>query len=125
MTPDEIEFIAGQEEVEVIPRFDSGNIWLITGDMGPFKAGIPCKVPLWLALHLRAQNKCKVKPPEWMNKLYLEQLKNGEIASALFTKMPTDHYMPITKMMFAICPQDVPDADEVKVLVKVFNASSS
>ena len=39
--------------------------------------------------------------------------------SPLFTKMPSEHYMTISKMIFEICTQDVADADQVKVLIKV------
>ena len=74
-TPEELEYFAGQEEVEIMPRFECTTMWLITGDLGPFKPGIPVKIPLWIALHIRAQNKCKIVPPPWMGKAYLEQLK--------------------------------------------------
>ncbi|ODM88699.1 DNA replication complex GINS protein PSF2 [Orchesella cincta] len=117
-TPGELELFAGQEEVEIMPRFDSPVMWLIGGDLGPFKAGIPTKVPLWIALHLRAQNKCKIVPLPWLNKAYLEQLKDIEIKSALFTKMPSEHYMAVTRMIFEVCPQDIPEADDVKLLIK-------
>src|SRR5687768_1084535 len=119
--PEELEYFAGQEEVEIMPRFECTTMWLITGDLGPFKPGVPVKIPLWIALHLRAQNKCKLIPPTWMNKEYLEQLKDLEAKSPLFTKMPSENYMTISKMIFEICPQDIPDADDVKVLIKVNN----
>jgi len=118
-TPSELEFFAGQEDIEILPRFDSPMMWLISGDLGPFKAGIPIKVPLWIALHFRAQNKCKIIAPLWMSKGYLEELKEVEGKSPLFTKMPSEHYMAVAKMVFDVCPQDIPDADCVKLLFKV------
>lgn len=119
VTPEELEFYAGQEEVEILPRFDCQTMWLIAGDLGPFKAGIPARVPLWIALYFRAQNKCKLIPPNWMSKTSLEAIKDQEQKSPLFTKMPSEHYMAMAKMIFEICPQDILDADDVKVLIKV------
>jgi GINS complex subunit 2 len=41
-------------------------------------SGIPVHVPLWLAIHLRKQQKCRLVPPEWMDKDLLEELKEEE-----------------------------------------------
>lgn len=118
-TPEEIEYLAGLEEIEMIPKFDLVKMELISEDVGPFVAGIPARVPLWVALHFRSQNKCTIMCPGWMNVENLQQLKEKEVASQLFEKMPTEQYMTIAKMLFEACPQDIPDADKVKDLVKV------
>lgn len=36
------------------------------------------KVPLWLAIHLRKQQKCRIVPPVWMDIDRLEEIKEEE-----------------------------------------------
>lgn len=35
-------------------------------------------VPLWIAIHLRKQQKCRIVPPTWMDKDILEEIKETE-----------------------------------------------
>lgn len=73
MDPAEIEFIAEEEKISVIPKFnDIRTIHLISGDVGPFRAGIPVAVPLWVAISLRQKEKCTIVAPEWMDVEILE-----------------------------------------------------
>lgn len=68
MDPSEIEFIAEKQQISVIPKFSSPNILhLISGDVGPFRAGLPVVVPLWIAVNLRQTQQCRIVPPDWMN----------------------------------------------------------
>lgn len=73
MDPAEIEFMAEQEYISIIPKFsDMRRIHLIAGDIGPFRAGIPVSVPIWVAITLRKKEKCTIIPPEWMDVDLLE-----------------------------------------------------
>lgn len=38
----------------------------------------PKSVPLWLAIHLRKQQKCRIVPPAWMDKDVLDEIKEAE-----------------------------------------------
>ncbi|CAL8078801.1 unnamed protein product [Orchesella dallaii] len=126
LTADELDFIAQEEEVEIMPKFDIPTMWLITGDVGPFEVGIPIKVPLWIALQLRGDNKCNIITPYWLTKSSMEKVKEFETKSPLFSKMPSRHYMSVAKLIFELCPEDVPEADDIKLLVKdVWNARMS
>jgi len=118
-TPKEIEFFAEKENVEIVPSFSLTNFYLIEGDAGPFRPGFPVKVPLWLAVHFRRKNKCRLIPPYWMNIEYLEKMKQSEQASDLFTKMPSEHYMAVARILFECCAIDIPAADCIKTLIKV------
>jgi len=120
LTPEELEFFAQEEEVEVMPTSEIPTMWLITGDVGPFEVGMPIKIPLWIALQLRADNKCNIIAPSWMTLSSMEKVKEIEAKTALFSKMPSNHYMTVAKLLFELCPQDIPDADAVKLLIKVF-----
>lgn len=119
LEPEELEFLAGHEDINIIPTFECDTMWLLSGDLGPLKIGIPSKVPLWAALHLRKLNKCRVIPPVWMSKAFLQKAKEDEARSPLFTKMPSEQFMTISKMLCEACPEDILDCDAVKTLIKV------
>lgn len=81
MDPDEIEFLGDVEFITIIPTFNSSVIHLISGDVGPFRASLPVKVPLWMAVNLKQQQKCKIQAPEWMDIEHLENVKETEKSS--------------------------------------------
>ena len=54
------EFLAERETVKVVPNFSHGKLYLISGDVGPFVAGLPCEVPLWLAINLRQRGQFRL-----------------------------------------------------------------
>jgi hypothetical protein len=45
---------------QVLPNFSSDPLPLFTGFVGPFEAGIPIQVPLWLGVYLKRRHKCKI-----------------------------------------------------------------
>lgn len=47
------EFLAEQSKVDIIPNFNERALHLISGDFGPFEAGLSTSVPLWLALSFK------------------------------------------------------------------------
>ncbi|XP_022667586.1 DNA replication complex GINS protein PSF2-like [Varroa jacobsoni] len=118
METTEVEFIAECYNVKIVPKFNHPAIHLISGDLGPFMAGMPISVPLWAALNLRQQHKCRILPPDWMNVAELERLKQEEKESQVFTKIPTEHYREITHLLVDVAGSDLPQAEEVQTLVK-------
>lgn len=83
MEPDEIEFLAEKQTIRIVPNFNCNAIHFISGDVGPFKGGLPCSVPLWLGVNLKQQQKCVIIAPEWMNLDTLEDLIASEKQSKL------------------------------------------
>ncbi|XP_044754290.1 probable DNA replication complex GINS protein PSF2 [Coccinella septempunctata] len=118
MDPEEVEFIGEKENVVIVPTFNYSAIHLISGDIGPFRAGLPVKVPLWIAINLKQQQICKIEQPDWMDIDYLENLKETEKNAPTFTKMPNEHYMTITKALLKNAPDDLIRANEIRTLVK-------
>lgn len=118
MEPDELEFIGENVTIGVIPNFNHDPIYLISGAIGPFRGGYPLHIPLWFAIHLRQQQKCRIVPPQWMDISLLEDLKEEEKRSRNFTKMPSEHYMVEAKLVLNTAPEDVPQSDEIKTLIK-------
>ncbi|XP_061712739.1 probable DNA replication complex GINS protein PSF2 [Cydia pomonella] len=118
MDPYEIEFIGENRIVSIIPNFTYDKIYLICGEFGPFRAGLPMNVPLWLAVMLKQKQKCRMVPPDWMDIEVLEGIKEAEKNSRFFTKMPNEHYMVEAKLILGTAPEDVPRAAEIKTIIK-------
>lgn len=74
----EVEFIASNEYVYIIPNFSVGVIHFITESVGPFRAGIPIKVPVWLAQFLQTQKQCSCVEPTWLDADEMKQLAIDE-----------------------------------------------
>lgn len=81
MDPNEIEFIGESRTISIIPNFNSGTIHLLSGSVGPFKAGTALNVPLWLAISLKQQQKCRIICPDWMELEKLDEIKENEKSS--------------------------------------------
>ncbi|KAK4875402.1 hypothetical protein RN001_011824 [Aquatica leii] len=118
MNPDEVEFIGEKQLISIIPTFNSSTIHLVSGDIGPFRASLPLNVPLWIAINLKQQRKCKIQPPDWMDVTRLEQIKDDEKSSRTFTKMPSEHYMIEAKLLLGYAADDISRADEIRTVIK-------
>jgi len=118
MDPSEGEFLAERETIDIIPNFSHNKLYLISGDVGPFKAGIPCSVPIWLAVNLRNRGKCRLVPPSWLDPEVLTEKKDEETQSKVFTQMPSQYYLVIAQLLLSTAPQDIPNSNLVRTLVK-------
>ncbi|KAJ1530438.1 hypothetical protein ONE63_005344 [Megalurothrips usitatus] len=118
MDPSEVEFIAEKELVSIVPNFNNNVIHLICGDVGPFRAGLPVNVPIWMALNLRQRQKCRILAPDWLDVEKLEALKEEEKAHPFFTKMPSEHYMVVAQLLLSAVHDDIPRVEEIRMAVK-------
>ncbi|XP_017882488.1 probable DNA replication complex GINS protein PSF2 [Ceratina calcarata] len=118
MDPSEVEFFGEKELVTIVPNFNFDTIHLISGSVGPFRAGLPVKVPIWLAVNLKQQQKCRIIHQEWMDSESLNETKEQEKLSKLFTKMPSNHYIDEAQLLLSIASDDIPDADAIRTAVK-------
>lgn len=62
----EIQFMSQNELINIIPNFSSPSLNFISGNYGPFQPLIPIQLPLWIALELKKNKKCKIETPYWM-----------------------------------------------------------
>lgn len=92
------DFLAEDEMIEIVPtfRYDE-KLTLINGDFGPFKPAIPTSVPIWMALNLFRQQKCKINLPQWI--LDLDKLSEEQAASGGLIKMPSSRWREIIKLL--------------------------
>ncbi|KAM0680759.1 DNA replication protein psf2 [Glugoides intestinalis] len=88
MTPEELINLALQSEVEIEPYYHIAEQKLLTMD---FKACLPlksCRIPLYLALHLRALNLCSIQTPSYLLKEFIETLVQKEKTETGFLDIP-------------------------------------
>eukprot|EP00040_Diaphanoeca_grandis_P019856 m.105176 g.105176 ORF g.105176 m.105176 type:complete len:190 (+) comp27626_c0_seq1:78-647(+) len=116
MRMSEVEFLAEEQLVEIIPNFEAGVFSFIGGDIGPFRPQRPISVPIWLAVTLRNRQKCIVNAPEWMSKESLLEKRDEEKESVFFTRMP-DHYQEVAAMLLECAAADVRDSESVRGLL--------
>ena len=54
-----------------------------SGDVGPFKPGLPVSVPLWLAVNLRQRQRCRLVTPGWLQVERLEEVIVTRVSCSL------------------------------------------
>ena len=54
-------------QVAINPFLNDQEIYLMSGEIDALKANQEITVPLWLALLLKRQQKCKILPLYWLN----------------------------------------------------------
>ena len=59
-TPQENEFLAENELIEIIPNFRGNKLQFISGTFGPFRPAKPVEVPLWLAIYFKQRKRAEV-----------------------------------------------------------------
>eukprot|EP01112_Ceratiomyxa_fruticulosa_P015192 TRINITY_DN4444_c0_g1_i1.p1 TRINITY_DN4444_c0_g1~~TRINITY_DN4444_c0_g1_i1.p1 ORF type:complete len:184 (+),score=35.70 TRINITY_DN4444_c0_g1_i1:157-708(+) len=116
-TPAQMEFLAEDEKINIIPSFKMDVLHLISGDYGPFIPGIPKEVPLWLAITLKKRKMCKIQMPEWMDLDNLQhryesekQIENG------FEDFPF-HYQEIANLLLTHASDDIPNSMSVGTII--------
>nr|AAD38294.1 unknown protein [Oryza sativa Japonica Group] len=117
-SPSEVEFVAEDEIVEIVPNIRMEALNMICGDFGPFFPQIASKVPLWLAVALKKRGKCTIRTPDWMTVDRLTQVLDAERESPKeFQPLPF-HYIEISKLLFDHARDDISDAYLVRSLIE-------
>lgn len=112
------DFLAEDELIEIVPNFKHNDVLnLINGDFGPFIPGIPTHVPMWMALNLFRQQKCKITLPEWLTDL--DKLKDEQANSTGLIKMPCDHWRETIKLLNS---HNVPMPHNFKTIIEAREA---
>ncbi|KAJ3314917.1 DNA replication protein psf2 [Blyttiomyces sp. JEL0837] len=117
LTPPEIEFIAENEIVTIIPSHRMDVMHLIGGSFGPFMPPLRTDVPLWLALMLKKNRKCTIQIPDWMEAERLQEKIDREKDNDAYTEMPL-HYLEIANLLAS---DDIPHLEHVTSLLKTLH----
>jgi GINS complex subunit 2 len=111
------EFLAEKEYISIIPNFNSPFIRLLRETVGPFEAGLRVDVQLWIAIHLKQRQKCRIVPPDWLKVEFLETLRETETNGHLFAEMPNPNYMEIAQLLLQYAGDDIPQSSTIKTLI--------
>lgn len=114
----EVEFMAEDELIEIVPNMRMDPLNFICGDFGPFLPQIPTQVPLWLAVALKKRGKCAIRPPQWMSIENLTNILEGERESQVTFQALPFHYVEISRLLFDHARDDIPDIYMVRSLVE-------
>mmetsp|Transcript_17054 Transcript_17054/g.21810 ORF Transcript_17054/g.21810 Transcript_17054/m.21810 type:complete len:330 (+) Transcript_17054:46-1035(+) len=130
-------FLAGDETISIIPSFTyPETIGLISGQVGPFRAGMDTEVPLWMATMLRRRKLAKIIPPSWMDISVLKDVLRFERdpKEASFSPDIPFRHAEISHAILSACragsgtggsgamgdggESEVPNADQIKLLLE-------
>lgn len=111
------EFFAEEHLLTIIPTINHPAFHLISGNFGPLTSGLPCIVPIWLAITLRKRSKCSIKCPDWLTTEYLENIVQKERTQLQLEKLPF-YYLEIANLLLSNASQDIPNPDSIAALIQ-------
>ena len=117
----DLELFAEDEMIEIVSSVNMSKLRMISGEYGPFEPMERASVPLWLALVLKRNNKCRIVIPQWMSVENLQSTLERD-KSISMTDDPTlcplpDHYIEISRLMLENCEDDITDSNTVRSLL--------
>ncbi|EGC33875.1 hypothetical protein DICPUDRAFT_10903, partial [Dictyostelium purpureum] len=117
LTPNQIEFLAEDTIITIVPNFKMESLIFVSGEYGPFERSLPVKVPLWLAVSLKKKKMCNIETPKWMSFEYLEQqyIQENKVTEG-FVGLP-DYFIEISTILLKLCP-DIKNADKIRSLIQ-------
>lgn len=113
LSGDEMEFLAEEELVSIIPKFSKEKIEFLEGEYGPFRPNFPIQVPLWLAIQFKKKNLCQIRPPDFMDLETLLKAKHDEANDETFKPLPY-HYRQIASLILENAASDVPKSELIR-----------
>lgn len=87
--------------------------------MGPFRPNKEISVPLWLALHLKDGQKCKLYQPFWLDENSLREFQEREKRHPNeLAYLQNDEFFEISYIFMSRAPDDVPNILKIRSLVE-------
>lgn len=109
LTPQEIQFITENGNIEILPRYSMNSIDLITTRIPKLIAMQRASVPLWFAVLLKQQKKCSIIPPNWLNLNSLREFYTTESTKvSSFSDLPSN-WLELVKLFFEFAQDDLDD----------------
>ncbi|VDM43758.1 unnamed protein product [Toxocara canis] len=109
--------VQGGNIFKIKPNFNEDQLHLVCGDIGPFEAGMPISVPIWMAVNLKKRHKCEIIPPEWLTVDELKRMITVETESIGFAPIPK-YFLEIAHIVIRNAKDDVVDGDQLKIYVQ-------
>ncbi|KAJ3722592.1 DNA replication complex GINS protein PSF2 [Lentinula raphanica] len=117
ITPPELELIATQQLIEIVPLIAIEKTAFISGAFGPLQPPRKAKIPLWMAINLKLRKKCHIVAPEWLSVEFLQSRLDEEINEPGFSKLPF-RYAEISKVLLDVASDDIQNTDKIRSLLK-------
>ncbi|CCM00663.1 uncharacterized protein FIBRA_02702 [Fibroporia radiculosa] len=117
VTPAELELIASEQLVEIVPLVAMERTAFISGAYGPLRPPTKCKVPIWMATNLKLKKKCHIVPPDWLNVEFLQERLNRETSVPEFSELPF-RFAEIAKVLLDVASDDVSNPDKIRSLLQ-------
>ncbi|KAK8819805.1 hypothetical protein WA556_002791, partial [Blastocystis sp. ATCC 50177/Nand II] len=99
------------------------KLHMISGDFGPFEPMEQATVPLWLAIILKKNNKCRIVMPTWLSvnnlRIALEKDRTMDLNNDPVLYSLPNHYIEISRILLENCEDDIEDAKEVRSLLDI------
>lgn len=103
--------------VRITPRFEHPVMNFLSGDFGPFETDSETEVPLWLAIELKKNEKCKLQKPEWLSVEFLENTIGNEKAAENLQSIPY-HYMELAQLILTNFKDEFTETDKILALLQ-------
>jgi hypothetical protein len=112
------EFMAGDELITIVPSFSYPKpLELISyTKVGPFTAGFPMQVPLWMAILFQQKSLARIQAPIWMEVDILRNILKYEQDKESFNPELPFRYQEISKTVMAIA--DMEDHESIRILLQ-------
>ncbi|KAE9395032.1 Psf2-domain-containing protein [Gymnopus androsaceus JB14] len=117
VTPPELELIASQQLIEIIPLIAMEKTAFISGAFGPLRPPLKAQIPLWMAINLKLKKKCHIVAPEWLSIEFLQSRLDEELSEPGFSQLPF-RYAEVSKVLLDVAADDIQDTDKVRSLLK-------
>ncbi|KAI9574762.1 Psf2-domain-containing protein [Boletus coccyginus] len=117
ITSPELELMASEHLVEVVPLIAMEKTAFISGAYGPLRPPNKCRIPLWMAMNLKLKKKCHIVPPDWLTVEFLQDRLSEETSESEFSHLPF-RFAEIAKVILDVASDDVHNAEKVRSLLK-------
>ncbi|KAI0303947.1 DNA replication complex GINS protein PSF2 [Russula brevipes] len=117
ITPPELELVASEELVEIIPLISMERTAFISGAYGPLRPPNKAKIPLWMAINLKTKKKCHIVPPDWLSVDFLQERLTQETSRPEFSQFPF-RFNEIAKLLLDAAPDDIQNSEKIRSLLK-------
>jgi len=117
VTPPELELMASQEIVEIVPLITMERTAFISGAYGPLRPPNKAKIPLWMAVNLKMKKKCHIIAPDWLSVEFLQESLALETSAPTFSRLPF-RFAEIAKVILDVAMDDLENPDKIRSLLK-------
>ncbi|KAI0920928.1 hypothetical protein AcW2_006053 [Taiwanofungus camphoratus] len=117
VTPAELELIASEQLIEIIPLVAMERTVFISGAYGPLRPPAKCKIPIWMATNLKLKKKCHIVPPDWLNVEFLQERLTRETSQPKFSELPF-RFAEVAKILLDVAPDDISNPDKIRSLLQ-------